>query len=188
MSNTFFYGLIIAVILVAIKNICNHIEYVGWVYFNNKSKKEHIQYLKETWGEDWMLAVEEKREILKQKDFEWANRKATPFESYKEKVDLSVISNSQKKQVAINLWDYYYNFLLCRKDLKYSQDNRVRVIYYARKISSTIEIMMCPQGTAIQFWNIYLENLKRMAIRKAKVLNSQDLPESIRKKLEKEAA
>ena len=188
MSNTFFFGMIIAVILIVIKNICDHLTYVGFVYMRNKERRDHINYIKSLWGEDWELAIEEEKEKIQRIDREWANRDPIPFESYKQEVDLSVISSSKKKQVAINLWDYYYNFMLCRKDLKYSQDSRVRIIYYAKKISTTIEIMMCPQGTAIQFWNIYLENLKRMAIRKARVLASQDLPESIRKKIEKEAA
>lgn len=188
MSNTFLVGIIIAVILIVVKNICDHIAYVGFVYLSNKEKRDHLNYIKQMWGEDWELAIEESREILQQKDREWANREATPLKKYKEKVDFSVISNNQKKQVAINLWDYYYNFLLCRKDLKYSQDSRIRIIYYAKKISTSIEIMLNSQGTAIQFWNVYYENLKRMAIRKARVLDSKDLPESIRKKLEKEAA
>lgn len=187
MSNTVFFSIIIAVILMVIRVICFQLEYTGWVYFFNKEKREKMDYWKSVWGDDIDLLFEEQREKIQKLDHEWAHRDPIPLSGSKEEPDFSVVSNDHKKQIAINLWDYYYNFMLCRKDLKYSQDSRIRIIYYAKKLGSSIDIMLNPQGTAIQFWNLYIENLKRMAIRKAKVLDSKDLPESIRKKLEKAA-
>ena len=187
---------VLGVIAVLVKLIANHIEYVGWVYFTNKQRRDYISRLKQGWGEDWELAVEEDREKLQKLDAEWASRHISEEDMWYNnsrksvKPDYSAIKN--KQEVIMNLWSYYYNFMLCRKDLKYSDDYRIRVIYYARKVSSTIDIIVAPQATGLQFWDIIFKTLEVMACKRAdKKVSLNDLPEETQKRLrdsEREAA
>lgn len=189
------YFILVMVLVLVIKLIANQIEYVGWIYLTNKQRKEYISNLKQGWGEDWKLALKEDQEKLQNLDSKWAashisekdmwynkNRKSA-------KPDYSVIKN--KSEVIMNLWSYYYNFMLCRKDLKYSDDYRIRVIYYARKVSSTIDILVAPQATGLQFWDMVSKTLEVMACKRAKKVDLNTLPEETQKRLrdaEREAA
>lgn len=189
------YFILVMVLVLVIKLIANQIEYVGWRYLTNKQRMDYISRLKQGWGEDWELAVEEDREKLQELDAEWASRRISEKDMWYNnsrksvKADYSVIKN--KPEVIMNLWKYYYDFMLCRKDLKYSDDYRIRVIYYARKISSTIDIFVAPQATGLQFWDMVSKTLEVMACKRAKKVDLNTLPEETQKRLreaEREAA
>ena len=187
---------VLGVIAVLVKLIANHIEYVGWIYLTNKQKQQYISRLKEGWGEDWGLAVEEDREKLQKLDAKWASRHISEEDMWYNKsrksvkADYSTIKN--KPEVIMNLWKYYYNYMLCRKDLKYSDDYRIRAIYYARKVSNIIDIMVTPQATGLQFWDMVSKTLEVMACKRAvKKVDLNTLPEQTQKRLreaEREAA
>ena len=190
------YFILVMVVILVVKLIANQIEYVGWIYLTNKQRKEYISNLKQGWGEDWKLALEEDREKLKNLDRSFANNHISEKDMWynknrkSAKPDYSVIKN--QPEVIMNLWKYYYDFLLCRKDLKYSDDYRIRVIYYAKKVSSIIDIMVAPQATAFQFWDMVSKTLEVMPYRRsAKEVSLDSLPEETQKRLreaEREAA
>ena len=79
--------------------------------------------------------------------------------------------------------------MLCRKDLFNSADPMIRAIYYCRKISTIIEIIIAPQPTAVQFYGLFLQQLEVATVRtiRFKKIEEEELPESIKKKLEKAA-
>ena len=190
------YSLYLFVIIMVVKIICNHIELVGWRHYSNKLKKDVFQQLLNMYDGDEECAILELQGEFKgidsdlgAKKYEFLSRKGKEFkyDTKEEKPDFSLIKNKSKKLV--NFWDYYFNTILCRKDLLSSADPQIRIIYYARKVSSMIDIMVTPQPTAMQFIGLFLQQLEIAATREAKLkkIEEEELPESIKKKLEKAA-
>lgn len=186
----FMIAIIVYLILMVCKFIANHIEFVCWIHYSNEQKRAIVAHYKEIFGEDWEYGFEESRNVLRRIDSELGSRHWNPNEKFdiaKEDIKLSVIKN--KSQKLINFWDYYFNIMLCRKDLLNSADPMIRAIYYCRKISTIIEIIVTPQPTAVQFYGLFLQQLEVAAVRtvRLKKIEEEELPESIKKKLEKAA-
>lgn len=189
-------SLYVFVVIMVIKMICSHIELVGWVHYSNQLKKQDFQKILDLYDGDKECAIIEYKERFRgidsdlgAKKYEFFSRKGKEFkyDIKEEKPDFSLIKNKSKKLV--NFWDYYFNNILCRKDLLSSADPQIKVIYYARKVSSMIDIMIAPQPTAVKFIGLFLQQLEVAAIRtvRLKKIEEEELPESIKKKLEKAA-
>ena len=186
----FMAAVIIYVILMICKFIANHIEKVCWKHYSNEQKRATIARYKEVFGEDWEYGFEEDKDVLRRIDAEMGSRHWNPNEKFDTaKADIKFSEIKNKSQKLISFWDYYFNIMLCRKDLCSSADPMVRAIYYCRKISTVIEIIVAPQPTAAQFYGLFLQQLEIAAIRKARLgkIEEEELPESIKKKLEKAA-
>lgn len=181
----------IYLVLMVCKFIANHVESVCWKHYSNEQKKALVEQYKAIFGEaDWQYGFEEDKDVLRRIDAEMSSRHWNPnekFDTAKEDIKLSEIKNKSKK--LISFWDYYFNTMLCRKDLRSSADSMVRAIYYCRKISTVIEIIVAPQPTAVQFYGLFLQQLEIAAARKARLkkIEEEELPESIKRKLEKAA-
>lgn len=192
--------IVIFCITCLVKALCFHIELVGWKHYSNKLIKQDFQKILDLYDGDKECAIIEykerfrgidselgyKREVfLSKKGKEYKSRKYVKQE--KIKVDFSLVNN--KSQKLLNFWDYYFNHILCRKDLRNATDPQIKVIYYARLISSIIDLTIAPHPVAMQFIDLFLTSLEVAAVKKTKTtqVNEKDLPENIKRKLEKAA-
>lgn len=186
----FMAAIIIYLVLMVCKFIANHIESVCWRHYSNEQKRATIARYKEIFGEDWEYGFEEDGNVLRRIDAELGSRHWNPNEKFDiAKADIKLSEIKNKSQKLVSFWDYYFNTILCRKDLLISADPMIRAIYYCRKISTIIEIIIAPQPTAVQFYGLFLQQLEISAIRKLRLkkIEEEELPESIKKKLEKAA-
>ena len=188
-------SLYVFAVIMFVKIVCNHIELVGWRHYSNQLKKREWEILVKMYDGDEECAILDIQGKFKGIDSDLGYKK-WEFENGKSnshcniqvvKPDYSLINNKAKKLV--DFWSYYFDQVLCRKDLRDNTDPQIKIIYYARLISTMIDMTIAPQPVAVQFIGIFLDSIKTSAIRKTKLkkIEEEELPESIKKKLEKAA-
>ena len=187
--------IIIFGILCLVKFICFHIELVGWKHYSNQLIKQDFQKILDLYDGDKECAIIEYKDRFKGIDSElgakkelFLSQKGKEYKAIKPeeiKINFSLVNN--KSQKLINFWDYYFNYVLCRKDLRNVTDPQIKIIYYARLISSIIDLIIAPHPVTMQFISLFITSLEVASIRKSKSkqVDEKDLPESIKKKLEK---
>ena len=191
------FSLYLFAAIMAIKMICSHIELVGWVHYSNQLKKQDFLKILDLYDGDKECAIIEFKERFRgidsdlgYKKWEFENGKSNShYNNHNNQVvkpDYSLINNKAKKLV--DFWSYYFDQVLCRKDLRNATDLQIKIIYYARLISTMIDMTIAPQPIAVQFIGLFLQQLEVAAIRTvSKKIEEEELPESIKKKLEKAA-
>lgn len=191
------FSLYLFAAIMAIKMICSHIELVGWVHYSNQLKKQDFLKILDLYDGDKECAIIEFEERFRgidsdlgYKKWEFENGKSNShYNNHNNQVvkpDYSLINNKAKKLV--DFWSYYFDQVLCRKDLRNATDLQIKIIYYARLISTMIDMTIAPQPIAVQFIGLFLQQLEVAAIRTvSKKIEEEELPESIKKKLEKAA-
>lgn len=191
------FSLYLFAAIMAIKMICSHIELVGWVHYSNQLKKQDFLKILDLYDGDKECAIIEYKERFRgidsdlgYKKWEFENGKSNShYNNHNNQVvkpDYSLINNKAKKLV--DFWSYYFDQVLCRKDLRNATDLQIKIIYYARLISTMIDMTIAPQPIAVQFIGLFLQQLEVAAIRTvSKKIEEEELPESIKKKLEKAA-
>lgn len=195
------YSLYLFAVIMVIKIICNHIELVGWIHYSNQLKKQEWKTLVKMYDGDEECAILDIQDKFKgidsdlgYKKWEFENGKSNSHYNIQVvKPDYSLINNKAKKLV--DFWSYYFDQVLCKKDLRNATDLQIRVIYYARLISTMIDMTIAPQPVAVQFIGIFLDSLKysalKIANKRAKKVDLNTLPEETQKRLreaEREAA
>lgn len=188
-------SLYVFAIIMVVKMICSHIELVGWIHYSNQLKATNFKRLVEFYNGDEECARLDMEDRFKgidsdlgMKKWEFENGKSNSNYNYQVlQPDYTLINNKAKKLV--DFWSYYFDQVLCRKDLRDNTDSQIKVIYYARLISTMIDMTIAPHPIAVQFIGIFLDSIKTAAIRKTKLrkIEKEELPESIKKKLEKAA-
>ena len=210
-----YYSIILAVVLSCIKLAAQYIESICWVHYSNVQKKEEFKVLLDMYDGDKECAIYElkskfqgidselgakKYEFLaKENTAEYIQQLNNNVSEYiknarKQKPDYSLVKN--KSQKAVKAWDYYFNYLVCHKELVASSDWQIKMIYYCRLTYTMIDMFLQPQQTGFQFLNIYLDSLKYAALKAAnkrtKKVDLNTLPEETQKRLreaeEREAA
>lgn len=191
------FSLYLFTAIMAIKMICSHIELVGWVHYSNQLKKQDFQKILDLYDGDKECAIIEYKQRFRgidsdlgYKKWEFENGKSNShYNNHNNQVvkpDYSLINNKAKKLV--DFWSYYFDQVLCRKDLRNATDLQIKIIYYARLISTMIDMTIAPQPIAVQFIGLFLQQLEVAAIRiVSKKIEEEELPEPIKKKLEKAA-
>ena len=189
--------IIIFGILCLVKFICFHIELVGWKHYSNKLVKQDFQKILDLYDGDKECAIIEYKDRFRGIDSElgakkelFLSQKGKEYKANKPeeiKINFSIVNN--KSQKLINFWDYYFNYVLCRKDLRNATDPQIKVIYYARLVSSIIDLTIAPHPVTMQFISLFITSLEVASIRKSKSkkIDEKDLPESVKRKLEKAA-
>ena len=195
------YTLYLFAAIMAIKMICSHIELVGWIHYSNQLKKQEWETLVKMYDGDEECAILDIQDKFKgidsdlgYKKWEFENGKSNSHYNIQVlQPEYSLINNKAKKLV--DFWSYYFDQVLCRKDLRNSTDPQIKVIYYARLISTMIDMAIAPQPVAVQFIGIFLDSLKysalKVANKRVKKVDINTLPEETQKKLreaEREAA
>lgn len=195
------YTLYLFAAIMAIKMICSHIELVGWIHYSNQLKKQEWETLVKMYDGDEECAILDIQDKFKgidsdlgYKKWEFENGKSNSHYNIQVlQPEYSLINNKAKKLV--DFWSYYFDQVLCRKDLRNSTDPQIKVIYYARLISTMIDMAIAPQPVAVQFIGIFLDSLKysalKVANKRVKKVDLNTLPEQTQKRLreaEREAA
>lgn len=189
------YSMYLCMIIMVVKIICSHIELCGWRHYSNKIKTTNFKRLVEYYDGDEECALLDLQDRFKgidsdlgMKKWEFENGKSNSHYNIQVvKPDYSLINNKAKKLV--DFWSYYFDQVLCRKDLRNNSDPQIKIIYYSRLISTMIDMAIAPQPVAVQFIGIFLDSIKTAAIKKARLkkIEEEELPESIKKKLKKAA-